>query len=450
MNNQREMNEIFKDCQIAVQGLAEYSKEVKESVVHISSRDELRFLVDTYYQAQDARIAADGRIRSIIQGADDQGEKIPASLQWISANQRNTEQQVKKLLLQFTKTQPVGQWCNSILGIGPVLSAGCLAHFDITVCAHYNQFWSFCGLNDYNNPWLGKEASKKMVKKIYEELEAEDADALVHCDIEISDSDKKKMGRAVKNVSYYGEEDIFDTLNTVLTGCDDYVEELLNYFEGNEDRVKDLLVRHFVSSNAVTEQVITRVMGATGRRREIIIKGLNNMIIEVGKNKETGRVDKKIPSCILYKRSDLESYLAKPPYSQSAKQLVYLIGESFVKVSKRDKSLYGKIYRERKSQMEIDNENGKFAELAEKCLAAKNYGKETDSYKAYITGKLPQIQIHRRAKRAAVALFVSHLFEAMYMDYHKRPMDFEIYPIAFLGHTDYIGPEVPFENFIKI
>ena len=53
-----------------------------------------------------------------------------------------------------------------------------------------------------------------------------------------------------------------------------------------------------------------------------------------------------------------------------------------------------------------------------------------------------------RSKRYAVKLFISHLFEAMYLEEHGYYPK-ETYVIAHLGHSDYIEPEVPFEKYIK-
>lgn len=443
--------ELTDETMLVVEGLASISKSVKESSVSVT-RPEARFLVDTYYQVQAGRIAADGQIRSIVKGVDGEGNEAPLALQWVSKNMRNQEVQIKKMLDYYTDNDPVGRWCKDTIGIGPVLAAGCLAYFDINKCNHYNQFWSFCGLNDFNNPWLGKEKAKAITNEIYAELDKENEDIL---DLfkEIKNSSLVKQvakylkqftdtdgyeSKLILSISY----DVFESEDDPR--CPDKVREFLKnlYADTNEnmDRFIDILIRSFIDEKAVTERIIQKVCSRTGRNRRVVDNGLSNVI----------ESKKKKPKYINYTKEDMISYLSKPPYNSQAKQLVYLLGESFVKVSGKPNSLYGRLYKERKALEITRNDSGEYADQAAFYLNDKKWGKDTESYKAYTEGKLPDVQIHRRAKRHAVKMFISHLFEAMYMNKYHRPMKDDIYPIAHLNHSDYIGPEVPFENHITV
>src|SRR6185436_14373220 len=44
------------------------------------------------------------------------------------------EKQVMRALAAFSSNHPVGKWAESIVGIGPVLSAGLLAHINVRKC----------------------------------------------------------------------------------------------------------------------------------------------------------------------------------------------------------------------------------------------------------------------------------------------------------------------------
>jgi hypothetical protein len=78
-----------------------------------------------------------------------------------------------------------------------------------------------------------------------------------------------------------------------------------------------------------------------------------------------------------------------------------------------------------------------FKDQAEKILATKNFDKKTDAYKQLIQGRLPQAQIHARARRYAVKLFLSHYHvEAYKQRFGKEPP--LPYPIQFLGHAHMI------------
>lgn len=112
---------------------------------------EARFLVDAYYQFQEDRIRADGRIRSM----DDTGEPN-AVLSWLSVQSGVIEDQIKGALDRYSKSHPVGMWMRSIKGIGPVIAAGFLANLDINridketgalECTTAGHFWHICGLD---------------------------------------------------------------------------------------------------------------------------------------------------------------------------------------------------------------------------------------------------------------------------------------------------------------
>ena len=142
-------------------------------------------------------------------------------------------------------------------------------------------------------------------------------------------------------------------------------------------------------------------------------------------------------------KTGLINQIAKIPYNKDLKTLmVFKIGESFVKVQNRD-SLYGRLYAERKALETKLNEEGHYAEQAARKLATTKIGKDTEAYKWYSKGKLPPAHIHSRARRWAVKIFVSHVFEEMYrVHYGKAPAPY--YVLDKMGHKDYIGPEVPF------
>jgi len=117
----------------------------------------------------------------------------------------------------------------------------------------------------------------------------------------------------------------------------------------------------------------------------------------------------------------------KRPWNADLKRLCWILGESFVKVGPSKprvtgdadgkvytegvSSPYNDLYAKRKAYEIARNERGGNAETAKKQLAAKNYGKSTEAYKALIKGVLPDGQIHLRAERYAVKIFLSHLWQ---------------------------------------
>lgn len=103
--------------------------------------DEARYLVDLYYQIQEFRKAAGNQVRSLT-------EPEPSSLiTSIFGSMEKVEGRIKRGLDYYTDTQKMGVWAKSIVGIGPVISAGLLAHIKIERCNTVGSIWRFAGLD---------------------------------------------------------------------------------------------------------------------------------------------------------------------------------------------------------------------------------------------------------------------------------------------------------------
>ena len=127
------------------------------------------------------------------------------------------------------------------------------------------------------------------------------------------------------------------------------------------------------------------------------------------------------------------------PFNADLKTLCWKIGESFVKVANNPNDIYGKIYQKRKELEKERNEQLLFKEQAEQKLKDFKISKNTDAYKAYSIGKLPDGHIHARAKRYAVKLFLAHYWEIGYKLHFRKDPPLP-YPIAHLGHVHKIEP----------
>jgi hypothetical protein len=92
------------------------------------SKLEARYLVDTYYQMQENRIRADGQVRSL-EKAD--SPEPHDTLSWLATNAEILENNVKSALDHYGNAHLVGRWSKSIVGIGPVISAGLIANIDM-------------------------------------------------------------------------------------------------------------------------------------------------------------------------------------------------------------------------------------------------------------------------------------------------------------------------------
>jgi hypothetical protein len=130
------------------------------------SKAEMRALIDSYYQTQNKRIAVQGQIRAIEQGVDTNTVGFAAILNWNLRSLLNEEDGIKKALQVAVERSNVGQWVSKVMGLGPVLSATCLAYFDIDRSSCAGSFIQYAGLNDNNRPWLGKVKSEDIVNKV--------------------------------------------------------------------------------------------------------------------------------------------------------------------------------------------------------------------------------------------------------------------------------------------
>jgi len=132
----------------AMEPVLKMSRDLRKSSVTLG-HTEARFLVDVYYQMQEGRIADAARVRSIEQTAEKLGvEPEPhAVLDWLYAQHATLEKQVHGALEKYSDAHIVGRWARSIVGVGPVIAAGLLAHIDIARAPTAGHIWNFAGLN---------------------------------------------------------------------------------------------------------------------------------------------------------------------------------------------------------------------------------------------------------------------------------------------------------------
>lgn len=97
---------------------------------HLLSDKEARYVVDLYYQLQEYRKRAANQNRAM-----SEAEEPTELVHWLFGSFRLMESSIKNYLGHYSKTRAVGRWSNGLTGIGPVISAGLMAHIDM-VHAH--------------------------------------------------------------------------------------------------------------------------------------------------------------------------------------------------------------------------------------------------------------------------------------------------------------------------
>lgn len=122
------------------------------------SDSEARYLVDAYYIMQDDRKRSHNQERAL----DEAGEPN-AIIGWLAEQSTTLENQIKRALDKYTQEHKMGSWMREIVGIGPVLSAGLLAHIDIEKAPTVGHIWRFAGLDptqkwekSQKRPWNAK------------------------------------------------------------------------------------------------------------------------------------------------------------------------------------------------------------------------------------------------------------------------------------------------------
>jgi Transposase IS116/IS110/IS902 family. len=106
------------------------------------SRQQARYVVSFYYQLQDLRKMCFNQVLN----AQKQGESFSV-LEWFGQQAERLEDRVRGLLAAFANGHKVGVWSQTIIGIGPVIAAGLVAHIDIEKAHTASAIWRFAGLD---------------------------------------------------------------------------------------------------------------------------------------------------------------------------------------------------------------------------------------------------------------------------------------------------------------
>lgn len=132
-------------------------RDIKNAAITLSPR-QARYLVDTYYQMQDQRIRSAAQVRSM--------ESEPhETLSWVTGQSERLENRIRDVLGEYSLSTEAGRWARSVVGIGPVIGAGLVAHIDIRKAPTAGHIWRFAGL-DAKVKWMGAEASRARLKEM--------------------------------------------------------------------------------------------------------------------------------------------------------------------------------------------------------------------------------------------------------------------------------------------
>jgi hypothetical protein len=355
------------------------------------TKEHARYLVDAYYQMQDWRIDSANRVRA----ATKSEEEVPEILSSIYERTRGQEEEIKKALGAWARTSPAGAWAQSQYGIGPVISAGLVAHIDINRAPTVGHIWRFAGL-DSTLEWHGATIARDLVRSAMEAEESESAAVWW-----LSQATHRKATALWEAMGVEPPTTEEATLVTAtLAGA-------------SKPDVEVLFAERMDVENAI-----------------------NYACQELGVAAKD--VFETLYSDAKFDRQALVTILAKRPYNAKLKVLCWKASDSFRKFSNREDCYYGHIYRKRKAYEVDRNEAKDYSGQAEETLSKRRI-RESGTKEWYEKGMLPPGRIDLRAMRYAVKLFLAHFHEVDYREtFHREPP--LPYPIVHLGHADKIDP----------
>jgi hypothetical protein len=124
-----------------LEAVQKLTRDLRKASASLSA-GEARFLVDYYYAIQEDRIRSAHQARTLALS-----EEPHEVLAWLGSQTGVLEVQIKGALGAYAAADPVGRWSQSIVGIGPIIAAGLLAHIDIEKAPTVGHIWRFAGLD---------------------------------------------------------------------------------------------------------------------------------------------------------------------------------------------------------------------------------------------------------------------------------------------------------------
>ena len=131
--------------------VARLDRDLRRAAAEELSPHQARYLVDLYYNLQNERIRANNQVV-----ASEKAQEPHTLVDWFLDQNKTLEHSTRAALGSYVETTETGLWSLSVYGMGPVLSAGLLAHIDVTIGTNPSKIWSFAGLNP-NAVWEKKQ-----------------------------------------------------------------------------------------------------------------------------------------------------------------------------------------------------------------------------------------------------------------------------------------------------
>lgn len=238
--------------------------------IGIPDKSVVRYLVDSFYQVQDLRKASENQQRSTMQEKDGDGYDLPL---FILGGISNIEGQIKKIIDVITDKIPICWYMKQVKGVGPMISATLYAYLDMDKAVSAGSFWTYCGLNDNNTPWLGKDKSATYVKEVFTEISDSCKDEIKFISTYIPKAEIDKTMKAIINKAKkeLDKEVLIDEFYVQDYLQDKKPDIFTDYARVNSDMSRIKLVWAFIyayDNNFVTSEIINRLAIKKGVNRK--------------------------------------------------------------------------------------------------------------------------------------------------------------------------------------
>lgn len=117
------------------------SRDLRAAAVTLEA-SEARYLVDLYYAIQEQRKRAMNQTRASVE--DDEPNAL---VRFVLDQFWTVENDIKRAMATYSDGHEVGRWSKTIVGIGPIIAAGLLAHVDVKIATNPSKLWRFAGLD---------------------------------------------------------------------------------------------------------------------------------------------------------------------------------------------------------------------------------------------------------------------------------------------------------------
>lgn len=354
-------------------------KDLKGAIKTLN-RDEVRTLVDYYYIIQENRKAANNQISQL----EKTGEPH-ALLRYVHKQADVLESQIKGAMDLWTDEHPVaGVIKEHVFGIGPVIAAGLVAHFDIHKAKTAGGFWRYAGL-DPSSRWVSRDKVRDWIKS--------------NKDVPVDDL----LFRAA---SYFGRS-----------------SETLQRMASTDVDGKPIAMTYETLAKAISRRPYNASL-------KTLCWKIGDCFMKFSKKQR-----RLCPSCGGYTSGKLVED-GEEEVGTHCKHC----NEDISSVAMQPACFYGQIYRKQKQHLIGLNEGGQLSKTAFDTLDRKNI-QDSRTLAMYKSGRLSDGHIDGMAKRFAVKLFLSNLHE-FWCAVEGIPCP-QPYAMSILGHAHYIcQPEI--------